>query len=95
MTFGGTESQLRDLISKGGQHLSMPAWQGTLSQADLATLAEYVTDPATHPAGKTLFDQHCSVCHGGVVPSAPDVASATKIISSGGPTSPCLYGTTY
>ena len=85
VTFSGTESQLRDLISKGGQHLSMPAWQGTLSQTDLETLATYVTDPASQPAGKTLFDQHCSVCHGEKVPSAPDVVSARKIIGGGGP----------
>jgi len=85
VTFTGTETQLRDLISKGGQHLSMPAWQGTLSEPDLQTLAAYVTDPAAHSGGKVLFDQHCSACHGERVPSAPDVASARKIISSGGP----------
>ena len=73
VTFTGSESQLRDLISKGGQHLTMPAWQGTLSRADLETLAAYVTDPASNPAGKTLFGQHCSVCHGDKVPSAPDI----------------------
>ncbi len=84
VTFTGTESQLRDIISKGGQHLSMPAWQGTLSQADLDTLAAYVTDPASNPAGKTLFGQRCSVCHGNTVPTAPDLESARKIIASGG-----------
>lgn len=84
VTFTGTESQLRDLISKGGQHLTMPAWQGTLSQADVETLAAYVTDPASNPAGKTLFGQHCSVCHGDKVPTAPDIETARKVISSGG-----------
>ena len=85
VTFSGTESQLRDLISKGGQHLSMPAWQGTLNQTDLEILATYVTNPTSQPAGKSLFDQHCSVCHGEKVPAAPDIDSARKIISGGGP----------
>jgi mono/diheme cytochrome c family protein len=84
VTFTGTEEQLRTLISQGGQHLTMPAWQGTLSQADLETLAAYVTDPAAKPAGQTLFGQHCSVCHGDKVPSAPDVESARKVIGTGG-----------
>lgn len=84
VTFTGTEAQLRDLIRKGGQHLSMPAWQGTLSGTDLETLAEYVTDPTGTPAGKTLFGQHCSACHGDRVPSAPDLESARRIIGGGG-----------
>jgi mono/diheme cytochrome c family protein len=85
VSFSGTESQLRDLISKGGQHLSMPAWRETLTQTELDTLAAYVVDAAAAPEGKTLFDQHCSACHGDKVPQAPDLESARKIISSGGP----------
>jgi mono/diheme cytochrome c family protein len=85
VSFSGTEAQLRDLISKGGQHLSMPAWRGTLSDADLETLANYVTNPAANPGGKTLFGQYCSACHADVVPSAPDLETARKIISGGGP----------
>ncbi len=84
VAFSGTESELRDLISKGGQHLTMPAWQGTLNQADLETLAAYVTNPGSTPAGKTLFGQHCSSCHGDKVPTAPDIEAARKIISTGG-----------
>jgi mono/diheme cytochrome c family protein len=84
VAFTGTEGQLRDLISKGGQHLTMPAWQGTLSQADLETLAAYVTGPGSSPAGKSLFGQHCSTCHGDKVPAAPNLETARKIISSGG-----------
>jgi mono/diheme cytochrome c family protein len=85
VAFTGTEDQLRTLISQGGQHLSMPAWKGTLSQSDLDTLAGYVVDPQFEPFGETLFGQHCAACHGNKVPSAPDKESATKIISSGGP----------
>jgi mono/diheme cytochrome c family protein len=85
VSFVGTESQLRDIIAKGGQHLSMPAWRVTLSSTDLNTLAAYVVDPSGNPTGKKLFDQHCSTCHGEKVPQAPDLATAIKVISNGGP----------
>lgn len=84
VAFSGTESDLRALISQGGQHLSMPAWRGTLSEADLDMLASYVTDPSGAPAGNALFGQHCSTCHGDRVPSAPDTVTARKIIAGGG-----------
>jgi len=84
VTFGGTEAQLSTLISEGGQHLTMPAWRGTLSDADLETLAAYVTDPAAHPSGEVLFGQHCSACHGERVPVVPDMVTARKVISGGG-----------
>lgn len=84
VTFTGTEPQLRALIGKGGQHLEMPAWRGTLKESDLNTLAEYVTDPAAAPGGAALFGQYCSACHGDHVPAAPDKATALKVITSGG-----------
>jgi mono/diheme cytochrome c family protein len=84
VTFKGTESDLRTLISEGGQHLTMPAWKGTLSDTDVEILASYVTDPTTHPAGQVLFGQHCVACHGERVPSAPDMNTARKIINGGG-----------
>ena len=49
----------------------MPAWRGTLSDADLDTLAAYVIDPRTVPAGQALFAQHCATCHGGHRPQGP------------------------
>lgn len=85
VAFIGTEAELKELISKGGQHLDMPGWKGTLSENDLYALAIYVVDPGSYPAGATLFGQHCAACHGDRVPSAPDLESAQKIISSGGP----------
>lgn len=85
IAYSGSESQLRDLISKGGQHLSMPAWQETLTQDQLNILAAYVVNAGAAPQGKPLFSQHCSTCHGDRVPQAPDLATALKIISSGGP----------
>jgi mono/diheme cytochrome c family protein len=84
VSFAGTESELRDLISKGGQHLTMPAWRATLSESDLDTLVDYVTNPVAPSLGKTLFDQHCTSCHGDKIPVAPDKETARKIISSGG-----------
>ena len=84
VAYAGTEEQLNTLISQGGQHLSMPAWKGTLSESDLDTLASYVADPGSEPGGETLFGQHCAACHGDKVPSVPDKASAARIISSGG-----------
>jgi len=84
VAFNGTEEELSDLIKQGGQHLSMPAWKGTLSEGDLNALAAYVVDPGSYPAGATLFGQHCAACHGDKVPTAPDRESAVKIISSGG-----------
>jgi len=84
VAFTGTEEELSDLIKQGGQHLSMPAWKGTLSENDLEALAAYVVDPDSYPAGATLFGQHCATCHGDRVPTAPDRESARKIISSGG-----------
>jgi mono/diheme cytochrome c family protein len=84
VAFKGTTSELHDLISAGGQHLSMPAWKGTLSDTDVESLAGYVTQPKTHPAGEVLFGQHCAVCHGDRVPAAPDMNTARKIINGGG-----------
>lgn len=84
VAFGGTEEALGELITKGGQHLEMPAWKGTLNENDLDVLSSYVVDPKSVPDGDTLFGQHCASCHGDSVPHAPDKASARKIISSGG-----------
>lgn len=82
--FSGDEEALRELISQGGQHMTMPAWQGTLSEEDIDILAAYVTDPTKRPAGEVLFGQHCSACHGDRVPSAPDMVTARKVIRGGG-----------
>lgn len=82
--YNGTEEDLAELIKKGGQHLDMPAWKGTLSEKDMDTLASYVVDPQQNSGGETLFGQHCASCHGDKVPKAPDKESALKIISSGG-----------
>ena len=84
VAFNGTEQELRNLISKGGQHLDMPAWRGTLPESDLVALAAYVVDPQSYPAGAKLFGQYCSSCHGDIIPTAPDRDSALSIIERGG-----------
>ena len=84
VAFSGTEDELRDLISQGGQHLTMPAWRATLSESDLNTLADYVMNPVASSPGKVLFDQHCTSCHGDQIPPAPDKETARRVISSGG-----------
>lgn len=84
VAFSGSEEELRDLISLGGQHLDMPAWRGTLVESDLNALATYVVDPEAYPAGATTFGRYCSSCHGDRVPTAPDKESALAIIERGG-----------
>ena len=85
VAFSGTEAELNAMIAKGGQHLSMPAWKGTLSESDVDALAAYVVDAKSAPAdAKTLFGQYCSTCHADKIPLAPDKVSARKIIETGG-----------
>jgi mono/diheme cytochrome c family protein len=85
VAFNGDEEELSALVAKGGQHLDMPAWKGTLSESNVVALAAYVVDPKVAPAGTdTLFGQHCATCHGDKVPTAPDRESAIKIINTGG-----------
>lgn len=82
--FTGTQEELRAMIVKGGHQLAMPGWKGTLSTNDLETLAEYVVDPKSYPAGNALFGKYCISCHGDKVPIAPDQQSALQIIALGG-----------
>jgi mono/diheme cytochrome c family protein len=83
--FAGDEAELRALISQGGQHREMPAWQRTLGAADLNALVNYIADPASTPDGAVLFSQHCSTCHVASVPTVPDRETARKVIATGGP----------
>ncbi len=84
VAFLGDATALRDLISKGGQHLEMPAWQAKLSPDQLDLLANYVLDPVALPNGKPVFAQYCSACHGQRVPTAPDYTQARDAIANGG-----------
>ncbi len=84
IAYSGNEAQLRQTIVQGGQHVTMPPWQNTLSPAQIDTLANYVVNPASVPDGQVLFKQNCSTCHGERIPPATDVDQARQIISSGG-----------
>ena len=84
VAFSGEKSELLTLISQGGLHLEMPPWREKLSDAELDSLAQYVVDPASSPAGEDLFNQYCSVCHGERIPELADVVQAREAIASGG-----------
>jgi mono/diheme cytochrome c family protein len=84
VSFTGDATALNDLISKGGQHLEMPAWQTKLTSDQLDLLTSYVLDPVSVPAGKPVFAQYCAVCHGQRVPTAEDYTQARDAIANGG-----------
>ena len=84
VAYSGNEAQLRQTIVQGGQHLTMPPWQNTLSSTQIDTLASYVVNPASVPDGQALFKQYCSNCHGDRVPPATNVDQARQVITSGG-----------
>jgi len=84
VAFSGSAEDLRQVISQGGLHLSMPPWRQRLSQDQLQVLAEYVVDPLNVPSGADLFQQYCSECHGDRIPDSPDIATAMQTISEGG-----------
>jgi len=84
VAYSGDEAQLRQTIIQGGQHLTMPPWQNTLTASQIDTLANYVVNPSSVPDGQELFKQYCSTCHGQLVPTATNVDQARQIIATGG-----------
>ncbi len=84
VSYSGNEAQLRQTIVQGGQHITMPPWQGTLTASQIDTLANFVVNPSSEPAGPDLFKQYCSQCHGSQIPAAASVDEARQIISTGG-----------
>ena len=84
VAFSGDEEQLRSLISQGGMHVDMPPWQEKLNPSELDLLARYVVDPSSVTEGKSLFNQHCSSCHGDRIPKAEEFYAARKTIATGG-----------
>lgn len=84
VSFNGEEEELRHLISEGGKHLEMPAWQNKLTPDELDRLALYVVKPSEAPSAAELFEQRCARCHGDRIPAAPDFAEAREIIATGG-----------
>jgi mono/diheme cytochrome c family protein len=84
VAFTGTREELRSLVSEGGQHLDMPAWQQTLTADQINALAAYVVKPVVGSEGANLFGQYCVACHGSKLPYAPDNEIARNIIRTGG-----------
>ena len=84
VAYSGDEDKLLQTIVQGGQHLTMPPWQDTLTTEQIDSLAKYVMDPGSEPDALALFKQYCSTCHGERIPSASDVDQARQIIASGG-----------
>jgi mono/diheme cytochrome c family protein len=82
VAFDDSESDLRDVVVKGGGHLDMPAFSSTLSESDIQTLARYVMDPTAPEAD--LFASNCSSCHASTVPTAPSLPEAVDAIARGG-----------
>lgn len=85
LAFSGEEEELAKIISQGGQHLEMPPWKERLTPLEVDALSRYVVDPSSYPAGKALFEQHCTDCHGERIPEADEFYAARDIIRSGGP----------
>jgi mono/diheme cytochrome c family protein len=84
VSYSGNEAQLRQTIEKGGQHITMPAWQGTLTSDQIDILANFVVNPSSEPTAPDLFKQYCSQCHGSQIPAASSLDQARQIISTGG-----------
>ncbi len=85
ISYTGDETQLRQTIVQGGQHLTMPGWQNKLTASQIDTLANYVVRGAYAQEGQALFKQYCSACHGNRLPAATDVDLAREAIAAGGP----------
>jgi mono/diheme cytochrome c family protein len=84
IAFDGEEEELREIISSGGLHLSMPAWQDRLDSQEIEVLGNYVLEPSSSPQGEGLFADNCSSCHGSRIPAAVDFEQAIEVITSGG-----------
>jgi mono/diheme cytochrome c family protein len=84
VAYGGTEDELREVVVQGGGHLDMPAFGSTLAEADIQTLADYVMDPSSTPAGEGLFAQSCTSCHAQTIPRAETLEAAVQAIAAGG-----------
>lgn len=84
VAFAGDGEDLREVISAGGLHLSMPPWRETLSDTELQRLAAYVFDPLSQPQEDELYRQYCVECHGERIPRSPSVEEAREAIAMGG-----------
>jgi menaquinol-cytochrome c reductase cytochrome b/c subunit len=85
VAYAGDDESLEQVIRSGGGHLQMPAFESDIAEADIDTLALYVTDPAAAPdEAATLFGLNCAQCHATQVPRATDYEEARELIALGG-----------
>lgn len=84
VAYSGNQAELRQTIVQGGQHITMPPWQNVLTTSEIDILANYVVKGAYEQDGASLFQQHCSTCHGSRIPSATNVDVARRVIATGG-----------
>jgi mono/diheme cytochrome c family protein len=84
VAFAGSEDELRGVVVQGGGHLDMPAFGSTLGDSEIQTLAAYVLDPSSTPAGEPLFAQSCTACHAQRIPQAASLEEAVQAIALGG-----------
>jgi len=84
IAFDGEVNELKAIISAGGLHLSMPSWQGSLSESEINILTDFVVDPGKSEAGQALFDQYCVSCHGERIPIAENIEQGYQAITTGG-----------
>ncbi len=68
--YGGSPEQIKETLVKGRQ-AAMPAWQGVIGEKGIAEVTEYILslsgrehDATKVEAGKTIFAQSCTACHG-------------------------------
>jgi cytochrome c oxidase cbb3-type subunit 3 len=80
--WGSSPEQIEQSI-RGGRVANMLAWQSILGDDAVAQIADYVAEigesGATAHAGKPVYDQNCSACHGlegggNVLLGAPNLA---------------------
>ena len=84
VAYSGTTEELRQVISAGGLHLSMPPWREQLNATQLQSLAEFVFDPVGRTQDDELYRQYCVECHGDRIPRSSSVDLARQAIAMGG-----------
>ena len=77
-------SQARQIIASGGSHETMPVWGKVLTSDQLTALTTYALNLAKGSpieAGKQLFAQNCTSCHGDSGEGGPNPARSGDIIA--------------
>jgi mono/diheme cytochrome c family protein len=76
--------EARQVILQGGPHQTMPVWGSVLTSAQLDALVTYTFNAAKGTgveAGRQLFEDNCSKCHGQFGEGGPNPTRAGDIIA--------------